>query len=183
MSVGWSSRTLKTIWMWSAAATGRDRSRNAFSWISAGWAGSQKTVIRFWVMPRSVSVGKNVAPPSSAYLPASSVTPKRTAPWALAARPSASASASRRQETSRLVIAGGGGRGTLSERANDFREVGRRALRLEPFQDGIEEPAGAEPDGIVGRKPGLGLGLRDRGARGFLVGDEARVHRDRDDAS
>src|SRR5919108_384131 len=158
-SVGWSGWTLKTIWMWFAAATGSERSRNAFSWISAGWAASQKTVIRFCVMPRSVSVGKNVAPPSSAYLPASSVTPKRTAPRALAARQSASASGSRRQQTSRLVMAGGGGTRTLSERADDFREVGRSRLCLEPFQHGFEKATGAEADRIVRGQARRGLGL------------------------
>src|SRR5205807_8150760 len=41
-----------------------------------GLAGSQKTAIRFSVIPRSVSMLKKPAPPSSAYLPASSATPK-----------------------------------------------------------------------------------------------------------
>src|SRR5205807_10576701 len=40
-----------------------------------GLAGSQKTAIRFSVIPRSVSMLKKFAPPSSAYLPASSATP------------------------------------------------------------------------------------------------------------
>src|SRR5438093_12938297 len=56
-------------------ACGIARSRNAWSTIVVGLAGSQKTAIRFSVIPRSVSVLKKLAPPSSAYLPASSATP------------------------------------------------------------------------------------------------------------
>src|SRR2546421_8121908 len=120
-------------------------------------------------MPRSVSVGKNVAPPSSAYLPASSATPKRTAPCAVAASARASASGSRRQEKARVVMSGG------------LLDFGRRELCLESLQDGIEEAARAEADRVVGGEPGLGLRLGDGGPGALLV-DEPRAHRHRDDA-
>src|SRR5712691_10720906 len=56
-------------------ACGSARSKKAWSTIVLGWEGSQKTAIRFSVMPRSVSMWKKPGPPSSAYLPASSATP------------------------------------------------------------------------------------------------------------
>src|SRR5205823_3583028 len=56
-------------------AWGMARSRNAWSTIVVGLVGSQKTAIRFSVIPRSVSMLKKLAPPSPAYLPASSATP------------------------------------------------------------------------------------------------------------
>src|SRR6266852_6168885 len=57
-------------------ACGSARSRKAWSTIVFGWDGSQKTAIRFSVIPRSVSMWKKPGPPSSAYFPASSATPK-----------------------------------------------------------------------------------------------------------
>src|SRR5438132_10197380 len=117
-------------------------------------------------MPRSGRVGKTAAPPSSAYLPASSATPKRTAPCAVGASARASASGSRRRKRARVVIAGG------------LFDFGRRRLRLESLQDGIEEAARAEADGIVGGEPGLGLRLGDGRAGALLVGGP-RCHRHR----
>src|SRR5512132_1695103 len=57
-------------------ACGIARSKKAWSTIVFGCDGSQKTAIRFSVIPSCVSIVKKPAPPSSAYFPASSATPK-----------------------------------------------------------------------------------------------------------
>src|SRR5215471_3668103 len=60
-----------------AAATGMDRSRNALSGIVSGCVGSHLNAKRSSVMPSPWRTAKNEAPPSPAYLPVSSATPKR----------------------------------------------------------------------------------------------------------
>jgi hypothetical protein len=76
-----------------ASAAGTARSRKLLSEIAAGALGCQRTVITFCFSPAPASWEKNVAPPSAAYLPVSSLAPKSTAE-AVAAKVSAHRSAS-----------------------------------------------------------------------------------------
>src|SRR5437764_15262895 len=129
-----------------AVACGIERSRNACSVIVVGRAGSHMTAMPFAVIPTSLSAAKNVAPPSSAYLPVSSATPK-----VVAVAPPVRTSAESRQAKAAVAfliwsISAAGG------------------LSLSAFEDGVEELAGPEADGIVGRQPRFCLGVRDRSA-------------------
>src|SRR5437588_5525957 len=139
-------------------AWGMARSRNAWSTIVVGLAGSQKTAIRFSVIPRSVSVLKKLAPPSSAYLPASSATPNVV----LDAEP---ASASAAQAHARTAVIrnmphlSADQRLALSTASRSFPAPKRTSTpRVEHC---IEEFSGAEADGVVRRQAGLLFRCRD----------------------
>src|SRR5437870_11135593 len=145
-----------------AAACGIERSRNACSVIVVGRAGSHMTATRFSVIPRSLREAKNVAPPSSAYLPVSSATPN-----VVAAAPPVRASADSRHAKAAVAVL--------------IRSISASAaLSLSPFEDGVQERPGAEPDRVVGRQSRLRLGLGDRRAS-LVLGDERRVESDAGD--
>src|SRR5580765_1125376 len=145
-------------------ACGSDRSRNAWSMIVFGCVGSQKTAMRFSVIPRSVSMWKNVPPLSSEYLPASSATPKVVLE-APPARVSA-AHAHARTAVIRHMPVSSADQGTSSSPLSRVVE------------HCIEESLGPEPDRIVGRQTGLLFGRRNR-LLGIVLGHGGGVQRNR----
>src|SRR5215210_5380897 len=154
-------------WIPFASACGIARSRNAFSLIASGCAGSQLTVILFDCRSAAASSLKNHAPPSSSYLPRSSETPKRGAPAA------APASASARHVATAVIV---------SRLMLSLRRFGARRGNLQGiFEYLVKEPFRSEADGIVGWKTGLGLGGGDRRTRAGVV-ELTGVERDAGDA-
>src|SRR2546423_860596 len=137
-------------------ACGIARSRKAWSTIVFGFAGSQKTAIRFSVMPRSVSMLKKPAPPSSAYLPASSATPKVV----LEAEPARTRAVQTQARTAVIRHIG-----------PFFGRSGRQ------FEHCIEELSGPEAHRVVGRKTGLLLRL-DHGPAGLFLREGRGVQGD-----
>src|SRR5919204_6559454 len=141
-----------------ATAFGIERSRNAWSLIVVGFAGSQVTVTRFSVMPRSFSVEKKELPPSSEYLPASSATPYTVLDAALVK----TSAASRQAQTDATLIT---------------PNVGSSADRPEHC---VGQLARAEAHRIVGREARLGFCFDDRCVR-VILGHRGGVERYRHD--
>src|SRR3954463_13675082 len=145
-------------------ACGSDRSKNAWSTIVFGCVGSQKTAMRFSVIPRSVSMWKNVPPRSSEYLPASSATPKVV----LEAPPPRVRAA---QAPARTAVIR-----HMPPSSADQRTSSSPLSRVVEY--GIEELFGPEPDRIVRRQTGLLLCRRDR-LPGLVLGDGGGVQSNR----
>src|SRR6478735_6305415 len=144
-------------------ACGSDRSRNAWSTIVFGCVGSQKTAMRFSVIPRSVSMWKNVPPLSSEYLPASSATPK-----VVLEAPPARVSAA--QAHARTAV--------IRHMPPSSADQGRSSSPLSSGEHRMEESFGSEADRIVRRQTGLLLGRRDR-LPGLVLGHGGGVQRNR----
>src|SRR5713101_1597678 len=177
-------------------ASGRARSRKAWSTIVSGWEGSQKTAIRFSVIPRSVSMWKKPGPPSSAYLPASSATPKVVLE-APPARARAVQAHARTAVIRHMPFSSADQAVSLSARLGMFEKLldlacylrrlcGRSppSLYAAPpsrrLEHRIEEFSGSEADGIVRRQAGFLLGGDDRSA-GLFLRHARRVEGDRGD--
>src|SRR6266516_4796865 len=176
-------------------ASGNARSKKAWSTIVLGWEGSQKAAIRFSVMPRSVSMWKKPGPPSSAYLPASSATPKVVLE-APPARARAVQAHARTAVIRHMPFSSADQALSLSARLGMFERfldlgcyLGRLRGGSPPSLDAappsrrlehcIEEFSGPEPDRVVGRQAGFLLRGGNRRV-GLLLGDIQGVEGDGD---